>query len=46
MDKEDDRMNRKFIRILNKERKRWATLESRLRNEVYARALQAKSKMR
>jgi len=39
-------MNKKFIRILNKERKTWATLESRLKNEVYARALQVKSRVR
>ncbi len=39
-------MNKSFMTILKKERKRWAALEARLRDEVYAIALQAKTRMR
>jgi hypothetical protein len=35
-------MNKKLDQILKKEMKRWALLEQRLRDEVYARQLRAK----
>jgi len=42
MDQKDDAMNKKLDAILKKEMRRWALLEQRLRDEVYAKHLRAK----